>query len=145
MAKPIALKKGQCIKGTRYDRKIGNRDESGVPTAPLVEFLTSLPDLPERHVLSAQSGIVTSMLYRIFNAEQKVVSLGVADRLLMAMGESVSALVEKGVLTVVPLRYRDDALAMAVYEHLDDDDKLTVTWDSILERADDLMADLKAL
>jgi hypothetical protein len=145
MAELTPLKEGQCVRGTCFGRKVGKRDESGIPAAQLIAFLNTLPDLPNRRVLSERSGVVSSMLYRILGGEQQVVSLGVADRLLMAVGQDVCALTYEGTLAVVPYASKADAITMAVYENLDDDDKLTVAWDIIEARAAELLAEREAL
>ena len=138
------LRKGQHIRGTWLDQGLTDRDESGIAARQLAAFLADVK-LPDRDVLQAQCGITPRMIYRILHVEQDVVSLGVVARLLETVDEDIGAVTYRGDLTAIPFRGKTDALMMAVYEHLDDDDRLTVTWKVIESRAAELLAERKRL
>lgn len=130
------LKKGQSIRGTDYDYA---DNESGIPTALFADYLNSVVDMPSQRILAARAGVTTRLLYRIFNVENPVTELGVVDQILCAIDQDIASLVNNGELIAVPFESEDDATVMAVYENLDDDDRLTASWRAVTDRAQELM------
>jgi len=132
------LEKGQAIQGTSYD-KSGETNESGVPTFQLADYLEGLVDLPSKRTLAGRSGLAPRMLVRIFERQNDVTSLGVADKLLIAVDRDVTELVANNELVIVPFVGFLDAVAIAVYENLDDSDRLMVDWEDVEDRAQELV------
>ena len=146
------LKKGQSIRGTYFDIPCGTRDESGVAACKFAAYLVDYglvnPRVPRsKDALALDADVHIRVIYRIFEVDddgrskQDVVSLGTVDRILMARDHDVAELTMKGVLKVIPYKSWPDALSMALYENLDDDDCLQVEWDDVQDRAVELLAD----
>lgn len=108
------------------------RDESGVAGWEFVGLLQSLH--MDQRSIALQCGVDEGMLSKVFNGKQKFVSLLVADRMLVSLGITERL----GELTIIPGHTRSDAIQMAVYENLDENDELHVSLDVIEARADEL-------
>lgn len=110
------------------------RDESGVAAAEFIERLDAVHF--ERIELARAIGMDEGQLSTTLGGNQKWISLKVADRILMALGR----LDILRSLTIIPGHLRSDAVQMAVYENLNDDDELQVSLEEIADRAEELEA-----
>ena len=110
------------------------RDESGVAGWELANMLRGL-GLDQRSI-ATRTGVDEGFVSKMFSGKQKFVSLLVADRMLFALGITERL----GELTVIPGHTRADAIQMAVYENLDENDELQATEAEVEARADELQA-----
>ena len=134
--------KGTCLKGNKlagYSKS--KRDVSSVSIQELRHLLCKA-GCTDKEALAQASGIYVRSIHRIFRpGEQKKMGVTLADRLLMAVAHMGYGEFRLGVdLDVFPSDTVQDALVMAVQEHLDDDDNLTADKEVIEARIQELMA-----
>lgn len=143
--------KGTCLLGHKLaGYECEKRDVSSVSVLRLRAILNGC-GCTDKQALANASGVFIRSIHRIFRdkkledgtvvPEQVTMGVTMADRVLMAANYLGFPEYRLGVdIDVFPTATEHDALAMAVAENLDDDDRLTADQAQIEARIAELMA-----